>query len=211
MQATMQEPHGLGLIPMVIEQSGRGERAYDIYSRLLKERVVFLVGPVNEVDRQPDRRAAAVPRVREPGQGHLLLHQLAGRLGVGGPGDLRHHAVHQARRVARCASGRRPAWARFLLAAGAKGKRFVPAELARDDPPADGRLLRARPRTSRSTPRKSCTCAQRLNEILAKHTGQTVETIAARHRPRQFPVGRRRGKVRPRGQGAAEPRADAAA
>jgi len=43
------EPQGLGLIPMVIEQSGRGERAYDIYSRLLKERVVFLVGPVNEM------------------------------------------------------------------------------------------------------------------------------------------------------------------
>src|SRR5689334_24522351 len=43
------EPQGLGLVPMVIEQSGRGERAYDIYSRLLKERVVFLVGPVNEV------------------------------------------------------------------------------------------------------------------------------------------------------------------
>src|SRR5258707_6806108 len=42
------EPQGLGLIPMVIEQSGRGERAYDIYSRLLKERVVFLVGPVTE-------------------------------------------------------------------------------------------------------------------------------------------------------------------
>src|SRR5690349_20061311 len=43
------DAHGLGLIPMVIEQSGRGERAYDIYSRLLKERVVFLVGPVTEV------------------------------------------------------------------------------------------------------------------------------------------------------------------
>src|SRR5882672_1101307 len=43
------EPQGLGLVPMVIEQSGRGERAYDIYSRLLKERVVFLVGPVTEM------------------------------------------------------------------------------------------------------------------------------------------------------------------
>ena len=42
------EPEALGLVPMVIEQSGRGERAYDIYSRLLKERVVFLVGPVND-------------------------------------------------------------------------------------------------------------------------------------------------------------------
>jgi len=45
---TFNEPRGLGLIPMVIEQSGRGERAYDIYSRLLKERVIFLVGPVDD-------------------------------------------------------------------------------------------------------------------------------------------------------------------
>ena len=43
------DPHALGMVPMVIEQSGRGERAYDIYSRLLKERVIFLVGPVNDV------------------------------------------------------------------------------------------------------------------------------------------------------------------
>ena len=49
MASHMMEPQGLGLIPMVIEQSGRGERAYDIYSRLLKERVVFLVGPVTEI------------------------------------------------------------------------------------------------------------------------------------------------------------------
>ena len=58
-----------------------------------------------------------------------------------------------------------------------QGQALLPAELARHDPPAHGRLLRARPRTSRSTPRKSSTCAQRLNEILAKHTGQTIETI----------------------------------
>ena len=42
------ETHGLGMVPMVIEQSGRGERAYDIYSRLLRERIIFLVGPVND-------------------------------------------------------------------------------------------------------------------------------------------------------------------
>src|SRR4030081_2805842 len=47
-QASSRDPQGLGLIPMVIEQSGRGERAYDIYSRLLKERVIFLVGPVDD-------------------------------------------------------------------------------------------------------------------------------------------------------------------
>lgn len=45
---TMQEPQGLGMVPIVIEQSGRGERAYDIYSRLLRERVIFLVGPIND-------------------------------------------------------------------------------------------------------------------------------------------------------------------
>jgi ATP-dependent Clp protease protease subunit len=45
---SMIEPQGLGLVPMVVEQSGRGERAYDIYSRLLKERIVFLVGPVTD-------------------------------------------------------------------------------------------------------------------------------------------------------------------
>ncbi|NBT77774.1 MAG: ATP-dependent Clp protease proteolytic subunit, partial [Betaproteobacteria bacterium] len=44
----MQEPQGLGMVPIVIEQSGRGERAYDIYSRLLRERVIFLVGPIND-------------------------------------------------------------------------------------------------------------------------------------------------------------------
>src|SRR5467141_4862036 len=47
-RASSQDPQDLGLIPMVIEQSGRGERAYDIYSRLLKERVIFLVGPVDD-------------------------------------------------------------------------------------------------------------------------------------------------------------------
>ena len=47
--AGFQDPMSLGMVPMVIEQSGRGERAYDIYSRLLKERVIFLVGPVNEL------------------------------------------------------------------------------------------------------------------------------------------------------------------
>src|SRR5687768_17805432 len=47
-ESEQEEPEGLGLVPMVIEQSGRGERAYDIYSRLLKERVIFLVGPIHD-------------------------------------------------------------------------------------------------------------------------------------------------------------------
>ena len=67
------------LVPMVVEQTNRGERAFDIYSRLLKERIIFLVGPVNDEMAQPGLRPAAVPRVGESEQGHRDLHQFAGR------------------------------------------------------------------------------------------------------------------------------------
>ena len=63
------DPKGLGLIPMVIEQSGRGERAYDIYSRLLKERVVFLVGPVKGTDGALERRRPGLSGGRDAPQG----------------------------------------------------------------------------------------------------------------------------------------------
>jgi ATP-dependent Clp protease protease subunit len=62
----------LGMVPIVIEQSGRGERAYDIYSRLLRERDHLPGRPGQRPDRQPGGRADAVPREREPRQGHLL-------------------------------------------------------------------------------------------------------------------------------------------
>ena len=124
------------LIPMVIEQTRRGERAYDIYSRLLQ-------GP-HRLPRQRDRRrrreprhrAAPVPRGRGPGEGHPPLHQLAGRLGHGRPRDLRHDAVRARPTSRRSASGRRRRWRRVLLAAGAKGKRYALPELPHHDPPA---------------------------------------------------------------------------
>ena len=71
------EPQGLGLIPMVIEQSGRGERAYDIYSRLLKERVVFLVGPVNEMTANLIVAQLLFLESENPKR-TFLLHQIAG-------------------------------------------------------------------------------------------------------------------------------------
>ena len=86
------------LIPMVIEQTSRGERSFDIYSRLLNERIIFLGTQVDDADREPDHRAAAPPRVRGPRQGHQPLRQLARRLGLLRPADLRHDAVHQAGR-----------------------------------------------------------------------------------------------------------------
>jgi ATP-dependent protease ClpP protease subunit len=66
------------LVPMVVEQTNRGERAYDIYSRLLKERIIFLSGR-STTSLEPRLRAAPVPRGREPEQGHRAVHQLAGR------------------------------------------------------------------------------------------------------------------------------------
>ena len=86
------------LIPMVVEQTNRGERAYDIYSRLLKDNIIFLGRADRRRRGQPDHRPDALPRGGEPREGHRPLHQLAGRLGQRRPGDLRHHAVHQARR-----------------------------------------------------------------------------------------------------------------
>ena len=77
-----------------------------------KERVIFLVGPVNDQTANLVVAQLLFLESENPDKDISLLHQLAGRIGVGRAGDLRHDAVHQARRVARCASGRRPAWAR---------------------------------------------------------------------------------------------------
>ena len=127
------------LVPMVVEQTARGERSFDIYSRLLNDRVVFLGGQVDEEIGQPDRRPARPPGVRRPRQGHPPLHQLAGRLDLRRPGHLRHDAVHPARRAddllrdrdvdGVAAAGRRRA-----------GQADGAAEQPDPDPPALGRL-----------------------------------------------------------------------
>ena len=116
------EAQALGLVPIVVETSGRGERSYDIYSRLLKERL-FMVGEVNDQTANLVV-AAAIPRERESRQGHQPVHQQPGRLGVGRHGDLRHDAVHQAGRVD-AVHGLAASMGAFLLASGAKGKRFA--------------------------------------------------------------------------------------
>ena len=81
------------LVPMVVEQSNRGERAFDIYSRLLRERIVFLTGPVE--DYTASLVVAQLLHLEaEPQEGNRLLHQLARRRGHLRVVDLRHHAVH---------------------------------------------------------------------------------------------------------------------
>ena len=93
------------VVPMVVEQDGRWERSFDIYSRLLRERIVFLG---QEVDDQIANLIAAQLLhldAQDPGTGHLPLRQLAGRLRVRGHGDLRRDAVREVGRRRRSASG----------------------------------------------------------------------------------------------------------
>ena len=86
---------GLGMVPMVVEQTARGERAFDIYSRLLKERIIFMVGPVE--DHMANLIVAQMLFLEsENPDKDINLYKLTRRFGYGWSGNLRHHAVHSA-------------------------------------------------------------------------------------------------------------------
>ena len=85
----------MSLVPYVVEQTSRGERNYDIYSRLLKDRIIFLGEEVNETTASLVVAQLLFLGVRRSEQGHPALHQLPGRYGDSGYGDLRYNAVHQ--------------------------------------------------------------------------------------------------------------------
>src|SRR5262249_51534979 len=120
----MNHPQGLGLIPMVIEQSGRGERAYDIYSRLLKERVVFLVGPVNDAAANIIVAQMLFLESENPDKDiHFYINSPGGSVSAG-------MAIFDTMQfikpdVSTLCIGMAASMGAFLLAAGAKGKRFA--------------------------------------------------------------------------------------
>ena len=124
MQATLQDPTALGLVPMVIEQSGRGERAYDIYSRLLKERVVFLVGPVNDATANLIVAQMLFLESENPDKDiHFYINSPGGSVSAG-------MAIFDTMQfikpdVSTLCVGMAASMGAFLLAAGAKGKRFA--------------------------------------------------------------------------------------
>jgi ATP-dependent Clp protease protease subunit len=124
MQSTLHEPTALGLVPMVIEQSGRGERAYDIYSRLLKERVVFLVGPVNDATANLIVAQMLFLESENPDKDiHFYINSPGGSVSAG-------MAVFDTMQfikpdVSTLCVGMAASMGAFLLAAGAKGKRFA--------------------------------------------------------------------------------------
>jgi ATP-dependent Clp protease, protease subunit len=170
------EPQDLGLIPMVIEQSGRGERAYDIYSRLLKERVVFLVGVVNEMSANLIVAQLLFLESENPDKDiFFYINSPGGSVSAG-------LAVYDTMQfikpdVSTLCIGQAASMGALLLAAGEKEKRFVlPNSRVMIHQPMGGFSGQASDVEIHA--REILYLRSRLNEILAKHTGQSVATIA---------------------------------
>jgi ATP-dependent Clp protease, protease subunit len=171
----MTEPQGLGLVPMVIEQSGRGERAYDIYSRLLKERVVFLVGPVNDVTANLIVAQLLFLESENPDKDiSFYINSPGGSVSAG-------LAIYDTMQfikpdVSTLCVGQAASMGSLLLAAGAKGKRFaLPNSRAMIHQPMGG--FQGQASDIEIHAKEILFLKARLNEILAKHTGQKIETI----------------------------------
>ncbi len=171
-----QEPQGLGLIPMVIEQSGRGERAYDIYSRLLKERVVFLVGPVTEVTANLIVAQLLFLESENPDKDiFFYINSPGGSVSAG-------LAIYDTMQfikpdVSTLCVGQAASMGSLLLAAGDAGKRYaLPNSRVMIHQPMGG--FQGQATDIEIHAKEILYLRQRLNEILAKHSGKTVETIA---------------------------------
>ena len=171
----MYEPQGLGLVPMVIEQSGRGERAYDIYSRLLKERVVFLVGPVPEVTANLIVAQLLFLESENPDKDiSFYINSPGGSVSAG-------LAIYDTMQfvkpdVSTLCVGQAASMGALLLAAGNKGKRFaLPNSRVMIHQPMGG--FQGQASDIEIHAKEILYLKGRLNEILAKHTGQKIETI----------------------------------
>jgi ATP-dependent Clp protease protease subunit len=170
-----QQPQGLGMVPMVVEQTGRGERSFDIYSRLLKERVIFLVGPVNDqtanlVVAQLLFLAAEDPNkdiffyINSPGGSVTAGMSIYDTMQFIKP-DVSTLCIGQA-----CSMGA------FLLNAGAKGKRFtLPNSRIMIHQPLGGFQGQASDIAIHA--QEILTLKDKLNRIMAEHSGQSLERL----------------------------------
>ncbi len=170
-----QEPQALGLVPMVVEQSGRGERAYDIYSRLLKERVVFLVGEVNEVTANLIVAQLLFLESDNPDKDiSFYINSPGGSVSAG-------LAIYDTMQfikpdVSTLCVGQAASMGAMLLTAGAKGKRFcLPNSRVMIHQPLGG--FRGQASDIEIHAKEILYLKQKLNELMAKHTGKDVETI----------------------------------
>jgi ATP-dependent Clp protease protease subunit len=166
----------LGMVPMVIEQSGRGERAYDIYSRLLKERVIFLVGPVNDHAANLIVAQLLFLESENPDKDiSLYINSPGGSVSAG-------MAIYDTMQfikpdVSTLCTGLAASMGAFLLAAGAKGKRFsLPNSRIMIHQPLGGAQGQAADIEIQA--REIQYLRERLNLILAEKTGRSVEQIA---------------------------------
>ena len=169
------EPQGLGLVPMVIEQSGRGERAYDIYSRLLRERVVFLVGPVNDATANLVVAQLLFLEAENPDKDiYFYINSPGGSVTAG----LSVYDTMQFIKpdVSTLCIGQAASMGAFLLTAGAKGKRFaLPNSRIMIHQPLGGFQGQASDIAIHA--KEILSIKDKLNRIMADHTGQPIDRI----------------------------------
>jgi ATP-dependent Clp protease protease subunit len=170
-----QGPQGLGLIPMVVEQSGRGERAYDIYSRLLKERVVFIVGPIHDAMANLVVAQLLFLESENPDKDiNLYINSPGGSVSAG-------LAIYDTMQfiksdVSTTCTGIAASMGAFLLAAGTKGKRYaLPHSRVMIHQPLAG--FQGQATDIEIHTKEILKTRDTLNELYSKHTGQPVDKI----------------------------------
>ena len=167
---------GLNLVPMVVEQTSRGERAYDIYSRLLKERVIFLVGPIDDYMANVIVAQMLFLEAENPEKDISLYINSPGGIVTSGM------AIYDTMQfikpdVSTICVGQAASMGSFLLAAGAKGKRYIlPSARVMIHQPLGGYQGQASDIEIHT--REILTLRDRLNSVLSRHTGQPIERIA---------------------------------
>lgn len=171
------QTEGLGMVPIVIEQSGRGERAYDIYSRLLRERVVFLIGPVNDMTANLVVAQLLFLESENPDKDiSLYINSPGGSVSAGlSVFDTMQFIKPE---VSTLCLGMAASMGSFLLMAGAKGKRFaLPNSRVMIHQPSGGAQGQATDIEIHA--REIIKTREQLNRIYAERTGQTLEKITA--------------------------------
>jgi len=170
------ETVGLGMVPMVIEQSGRGERSYDIYSRLLKERVIFLVGEIDDnVANLVVAQLLFLESENPDKEIHLYINSPGGSISAG-------MAIYDTMQfikpdVSTLCIGMAASMGAFLLQAGAKDKRFVlPNSTVMIHQPLGG--FRGQASDIEIHAKYILSLRERLYALMAQHTGRTIEEIA---------------------------------
>ena len=169
------EEHMNNLIPMVVEQTNKGERAYDIYSRLLKERIVFLVGPVNDSVASLVTAQLLFLEAEDPKKEIYLYINSPGGLVTAGLGiyDTMQYVKPD---ISTLCIGQAASMGSFLLAAGTKGKRFsLPNSRIMVHQPSAG--FQGQATDIEIHANEVLALKKRLNEIYAKHTGKSADEI----------------------------------